>query len=77
MRNKYVLLTAACLLWAGTLLAQTPDTLRKKLDLVFQPLNKSIIPTGYLVEYGYPLIPADLFNNILTDSSRTNMQVMR
>jgi len=53
------------------------DALRNKLDAVFQHVDKSQIPTGFLAEYGYPFIPLDLFNNTLTDSSRTNLQAYR
>ncbi|MGI4759090.1 MAG: T9SS type A sorting domain-containing protein [Janthinobacterium lividum] len=53
--------------------AQTaPDATRQYLDNLVAPLDKSQVPTGFLVEYGVPLVPLDVFNGTLTDSSRTN-----
>jgi alpha/beta superfamily hydrolase len=86
MRKIYFLLTAGWLFCALSVCAQSPtplsvapvsDTLRKKLNLVFSPLDKSQVPTKYLEQYGNPLIPLDLFNNTLTDSSRTNALAFR
>ena len=78
MKKFYVLLIAGALLVSNSLLAVAQsDTLRKKLDAVFQHVDKSQVPTGFLAEYGYPLIPLDIFNNTLTDSSRTNLQAFR
>lgn len=37
--------------------AQTGDPLRDKLDTIFQNLDKSQIPTGYLSEYGTEFTP--------------------
>ena len=34
--------------------AQTNDPLRNKLDTIFQNLDKTQIPTGYLAEYVCP-----------------------
>ncbi|MCW3074371.1 MAG: hypothetical protein JWP69_1440 [Flaviaesturariibacter sp.] len=61
------------LLWATLLaflssLAQS-DPLREKLDSVFQNVNKSLIPTGYLKEYGAEFMPLHCFNGVLTDSN--------
>ena len=78
MKKFYALLWAGLWLAVQSVLAAAPgDTLRNKLNAVFSPLNKSQVPTGFLEQYGFPFIPLDLFNNTLTDSSRTNMQVFR
>ena len=37
--------------------AQTGDSLRDKLNSIFQNIDKSQIPTGYLVEYGTEFTP--------------------
>ncbi len=46
------------------------DPLRQKLDSVFQNVNKTQIPTGYLKEYGAELMPLHWFNGLLTESNR-------
>ncbi|HEX8428399.1 hypothetical protein [Hymenobacter sp.] len=51
--------------------ALTDDT-RQQLDYLFAPLDKTQVPTGFLIEYGLPLAPLDPFNGTLTDSSLTN-----
>ena len=48
------------------------DILRKKLDSIFQYVDKSQIPTGYLKEYGSEFLPLHWFNGILTDSNTVN-----
>lgn len=85
MKKRPFLLIAAWLCCVFSLRAQVTslaapaptDSLRLKLNQVFSPLNKSQVPTGWLEEYGTPLIPLDVFNNTLTDSSRTDAQVFR
>jgi hypothetical protein len=42
-----------------------------------QPLDKSQVPTGYLEEYGCPIIPMSTFNGTLTDSNRVDMNLWR
>lgn len=51
--------------------AQTTDPTRAALDNLFAPLNKSQVPTGLLAESSLSLVPLDVFNGTLTDSSRT------
>ena len=57
--------------------AQTPDTssTEKLLHYIMQPLDKTQIPTGYLQEYGCPMLPMVTFNGLLTDSNRIEMNL--
>jgi Secretion system C-terminal sorting domain len=48
------------------------DPLRKKLDSIFQYVDKTQIPTGYLKEYGSEFLPLHSFNGLLTDSNTVN-----
>ena len=48
------------------------DPLRQKLDSIFQDVDKSQIPTGYLKEYGSEFLPLHWFNGLLTDSNAVN-----
>lgn len=52
--------------------AQTTDVLRTQLNSIFQYVDKSQVPTGYLEEYGPRIVPFDIFNGILTDSNRVD-----
>jgi|GEM_PF-3149069 len=51
--------------------SQTTDPTRATLDNIFAQLDKSQVPTGLLAESALPLVPLDVFNGTLTDSSRT------
>ncbi|MFY7814779.1 MAG: hypothetical protein ACOVRK_06245, partial [Chryseobacterium taeanense] len=42
-----------------------------------QPLDKNQISTGYLEEYGCPILPMATFNGTLTDSNRIDMNLLR
>jgi hypothetical protein len=53
------------------------STTQKLLQYVFQPLDKNLVPTGYLGEYGCPMFPAATFNGTLTDSNRIDMNLWR
>lgn len=55
--------------------AQSIDELRNKLNYVFQNIDKSQVPTGYLEEYGPGFVPFKPFNGILTDSNRLDMDL--
>jgi hypothetical protein len=59
--------------------AQVPDTstAQKLIQWVFQPIDKSQIPSGYLEEYGCPIIPMSTFNGTLSDSNRIDMALWR
>jgi len=71
MKKLYICLWLA--LWGpAQLLAQVSDPTRATLDNIFAPLDKSQVPTGFLAEDALPLVPLDVFNGTLTDSSRTS-----
>ena len=53
------------------------STVQKLLQYVFQPLDKNQINTGFLEEYGCPIIPQDVFNGILSDSNRIDENLWR
>jgi len=58
--------------------AQAPpdtSTTQKLLQYIFQPVDKNQIPTGFLEEYGCPMLLAATFNGILTDSNRIDMNL--
>src|SRR5690606_25356221 len=58
--------------------SQTGDPLREKLDSIFNFINKSEIPTGYLKEYGSEMLPLHVFNGILSDSNNVeSLDVLR
>ncbi|MCW3074369.1 MAG: hypothetical protein JWP69_1438 [Flaviaesturariibacter sp.] len=74
---KKLLLLLAVITTAFSSFAQS-DPLREKLDSVFQHVNKSLIPTGYLKEYGAEFTPLHWFNGVLTDSNNvTGMDAFR
>jgi hypothetical protein len=53
------------------------DPVAGKLDYMFAQLDKSQVPTGFLEEFGGAFVPLDIFNGVLTDSNRVNMDVWR
>ena len=59
---------AACLLLTGPLHAQT-DPIKDELNHIFQFVNKAMIPTGYLDEYGPQFVEKKYFNGTLSDSN--------
>ncbi len=65
---KKILIIIQCFISLNAF-CQTEDPLRDKLNLIFQPLNKTQIPTGYLAEYGAEFTPLHWYNGILTDSN--------
>ncbi|WP_375416206.1 T9SS type A sorting domain-containing protein [uncultured Hymenobacter sp.] len=82
MKKLYFLLLVACgLLGARPAQAQEPlsgsDSLRRKLTSIFANIDKSQVPTGYLYEATPRLISLLPYNGTLTDSSRTDMDVLR
>ncbi|MBS1737489.1 MAG: hypothetical protein JSS98_12900 [Bacteroidetes bacterium] len=48
------------------------DPIRQKLDSIFQHVDKTQIPTGYLKEYGAQFVNLKTFNGLLTDSNYVN-----
>lgn len=58
--------------------AQTDtSTVQKLLQYIMQPIDKSQISTGFLEEYGCPIVPMTAFNGTLTDSNKVDMNVWR
>ncbi len=53
------------------------STTQKLLQYIFQPIDKNQIPTGFLEEYGCPMLPPATFNGTLTDSNRIDMNLWR
>jgi hypothetical protein len=61
------------LLFLGiTSFAQT-SPVRTQLNSVFANINKSQVPTGFLQEYGEPLVPIDVFSGVLSDSNKVDI----
>jgi len=63
------------LLFATHILAQ--DAFRTKMNTVFQNVNKTLVPTQYLKEYGYPFLALDRFNGSLQDTNLLDMGAWR
>ena len=53
------------------------STTQKLLQYIMNPLDKNQISTGFLEEYGCPMLPAATFNGTLTDSNRIDMNLWR
>ena len=53
------------------------DSLQLDINHVVQPLDKSVIPTGMLEEYGLGMLPLNVFNGILNDSNVVNANIWR
>lgn len=65
--KKYILICTFIIIAFQTF-AQS-DPIRQKLDSIFQHINKSQIPTGYLKEYGAEMMPLHWFNGVMHDSN--------
>lgn len=74
-----LLISTLCSVSTNNLYAQTPDTTttEKLLHYIMQPLDKSQITTGFLQEWGCPMLPMATFNGTLTDSNRIDMNLWR
>lgn len=59
--------------------AQVPDTTTTEglLHYILQPLDKGQVSTGFLQEWGAPMLPPATFNGTLTDSNRIDMNLWR
>jgi hypothetical protein len=53
------------------------STTQKLLQYIFQNIDKGQISTGFLEEYGCPILPMTTFNGTLTDSNRIDMHLWR
>ncbi len=71
MKKFYLFWMLLALAGPSRLFAQAVDPTRAALDNVFANVDKSQVPSGFLAEYALPLVPLDVFNGTLTDSSRT------
>lgn len=65
---RKILLAAFIMLLTITSKAQT-DSVRMELDHIFQYINKSLIPTGYLNEYGPVVVNKKWIFGTLSDSN--------
>ena len=65
---KKILFAVTMLLLNLCAYAQT-DTIRAEQDHIFQYINKTLIPTGYLNEYGPEAVSKSALNGVLTDSN--------
>ena len=70
---KKILLSLVCLIagWQFAF-AEEPalyDTVRAKLDSIFEYVNKDDVSTGLLAEYGFLLAQLGSYNGIPTDSN--------
>lgn len=78
MKRIFLSITAACLIFTKNATAQVDtSTVQKLLQYIMQPLDKNQIPTGFLEEYGCPMLPMATFNGTLTDSNRMDMHLWR
>lgn len=73
MRKYLAGVLLAMALCCLNLSVKAQDVLRTQLDNIFQNVNKSQVPFGYLEEYGPGMVPFDIFNGVLTDSNRTDI----
>lgn len=80
MKKLYLLFFVACTFF-GAVPARAQlsgsDSLQLKLTSIFAHVDKSQIPTGYLYEAGVRLLNMGRYNGALTDSSLTDMDVLR
>jgi hypothetical protein len=70
-------LLLSILLLLGWQLSYAQNNLRVKLDSVFAHVDKTQISTGFLEEYGIPFVPLDVFNGVLTDSNKVDIDHWR
>ena len=72
MKTKLsILLCALIAIWQCAF-AEEPalyDTVRAKLDSIFEYVDKDAVPTGLLAEYGFHLVQLDSYNGVPTDSN--------
>ena len=71
---KLIITLTAFLLIHFCVFAQT-DPVRTEQDLIFQNINKSQIPTGYLNEYGPEVVYKKWLNGILSDSNSSPKKI--
>jgi len=73
---KKLIIAVLCFTLLNKIKAQTAD--RVELDKIYQHINKTLIPTGYLNDYGSAFLNKVRFNGLLTDSNFVpNMNLFR
>ena len=73
---KKLILAVFCFILLNKIKAQTAD--RVELDKIYQHINNTLIPTGYLNDYGSAVINKVRYNGLITDSNFVpNMNVFR
>jgi hypothetical protein len=72
--NKFFITTLMLLLYLSAT-AQNTATPNEQLQLVFAPLNKSVMTTGYLVNQQFSFVEPGLFQGNTTDTSRADINV--
>ncbi len=78
MKKNVILAIISVFLLLQNIAAQVDtSTTQKLLQYIMQPLDKNQIPTGFLEEYGCPMLPMATFNGTLTDSNRVDMHLRR
>ena len=78
MKKLFKILLCLSIITSSTKsIAQVIDTstTQKLLQYIMQPLDKNQISTGFLEEYGCPMLPAATFSGTLTDSNRIDMNL--
>ena len=68
---KKLLLIVATSIASSTLYAQV-DSIRLEQDKIFQYVNKTLIPTGYLNEYGPDVVYKKWLSGVLAISNLSN-----
>lgn len=76
-RNLFLTVIGIFLLLKNIAAQVDTSTTQKLLQYIMQPLDKNQIPTGFLEEYGCPMLPMATFNGTLTDSNRIDMHLWR
>ena len=75
---KKLILIVLCFLQITKAISQTPTADRLELDKIYQHINKTLIPTGYLNDYGAAFLNKVRYNGQMTDSNFVpNMNVFR
>ena len=79
MKKLYKILLGLIMIttWIQSYSQVDTSSTQKLLQYIMQPLDKNHISTGYLEEYGCPMLPAETFNGTLTDSNRIDMNLWR
>lgn len=65
------ILLLALLVMAGNFVFAQVDSVRLQLDKIFQYIDKTQVPTGYLNEYCPEVVNKISLNGVLTDSIST------